>query len=421
METVILLFIIVLLTCLSGYFSSSETALFSLSSIKIKAYETNQDPRKRLIARLVLQPRDLLVTVFMLNTVINILLQNVASHFFGASAGLDLTIGVPLILTLLFGEIIPKYIGIQNNVAISYYVAPSINYIQNLLRPIRKLIIRITLPISQMFFFFLKKEKSISKDELQHVIQKSEEEGVLAREEAELIWGFLNLQDATVKELMRPREDMLYYDLREPLTKLTYLIVDQQCSRLPVCDQNVQNILGIIDAKRFFLKSQQLQTSEDLIPLLDKPFYVPETTLARPLLRRLEEKAQELAIVVNEYGFISGLITYEDLVEVVVGKIADLRDQKQLYTIAGPNEIIASGKLELSQFNQIFNVEMESPENMVTIGGWLTEKIGDIPKSGTKLQTDGFLFQVLAATPTRIRRLYIRNLNPKPRTPPHKL
>lgn len=406
-----IVFLIVLIF-LSGYFSSTEVALFSLSSVKIKAYEINPDPRKRLIARLVLQPRDLLVTIFMLNTVVNILLQNVVSHMYGTQAGWEFTIGVPLALTLIFGEIIPKYIGIQNNAAISYYVAPTINMVQNLLKPIRKLIISITLPISRFLFFFLKKEKDISKDELQHVIRKSEEQGMLPREEAELVWGYLNLQDATVKELMRPREDMLYYDLKEPLSKLAHLIVDQQCSRLPVCDQNVQNILGIIDAKRYFMHSGVLNSPYDLIPLLDKPFYVPEMTLARMLLRRLDERGQELAMVVNEYGFITGLITYEDLVEVVVGQITDLRDQKRLYTRAGPNEIIASGKLELSEFNQIFNAELESPLNMVTISGWLTEKTGDIPKSGTKFEIEGFLFQILAATPTRIRRLYIRKIYP---------
>ena len=229
MESLLPIILLLVLLFLSGFFSSSEVALFSLSSVKINAYESNPDPRKRLIARLVLQPRDLLVTVFMLNTVVNILLQNVVSHMFGHYARWELSIGVPLVLMLVFGEIIPKYIGIQNNVAFSYHVAPTINVVcKNLLEPIRKLIIRITLPISRIMFFFLKKEKNISKDELQHVIRKSEEQGVLPREEAELIWGYLNLQDATVKELMRPREDMLYYDLREPLSKLIYLLVDQQ-------------------------------------------------------------------------------------------------------------------------------------------------------------------------------------------------
>lgn len=406
----ILIISLVILTFLSGYFSASEMSLFSLSSMQIKAYRFSHDSRKRLIAKLLLQPRDLIVTIFMINTLINILLQNVASHMFGEGANWGLKVGVPLILMLLFGEIIPKYIGIQNNISLSYFVAPIINFLQNLLSPLRKFIIAVTVPISRVMFFFLKKEQSISTEELQHVLKKSEEHGVLSPDEAELVWGVLNLQDATVKELMRPREDILFYDINEPLSKLIYLFVDQQCTRLPVCDKELEEVKGIITAKQYFLQKDLLRTPEDLQSILTKPFFVPEATLAPILLRRLDEQKQELAIVVDEYGSISGLITYEDLVEVVVGKISDLRDQKNLYTRSGKDEIIASGKLELSEFNEIFNANVESPNNMVTIGGWLTEQIGDIPKIGMQIESNNFLFQVLAADPNRVRRLYIRKL-----------
>ncbi len=258
-------------------------------------------------------------------------------------------------------------------------------------------------------FFYLKKEPSISKDELEHVLKKSEEHGVLQPDDAELVWGYLNLQDTTVKEVMRPREEILFYSLQEPLSKLTHLFVDLQCSRVPVCKDTIENMLGIITAKNFFLNSTNIKTSSDLNNYLLKLYFVPENSLARTLLRRLDERNQEMAIVVDEYGSISGLITYEDLVEVVVGKISDFRDQVSLYTRAGPHEIIASGKLELLDFNEIYDTNLES-ENMVTIAGWLTEKLGEIPKAGSKFEIEGFLFQILAADPNRIRRLYIRHL-----------
>jgi putative hemolysin len=413
MEIGILIFALIFLTFCSGYFSASEIALFSLSSTKIKAYQSDPDPRKQLITKLVLTPHDLLVTVFMLNTLVNILIQNTASDMFGKSAGWGLKVGFPLVITLVFGEIIPKYIGLQNNISLSYYVAPSINMLQYLLKPIRKLIIDITAPISRVLFFYLRKEQDISKEELRHMLKTSQEHGVLQSDETELVWGYLNLQDAFVKELMRPREDVLYYDIAEPLTKLNYLFVDQQCSRLPVCDKSLDNVLGIITARNFFMHRHALFTGNQLIPFLSKPFYVPETTPARKLLNRFDEQKQVFAIVVNEYGTISGLITREDLVEVVIGEISDLRDVKSLYTKAGDNEIIASGRLELAEFNEIFNVNLVSENNLLTIGGWLIEHIGDIPKSGTKYETHQLLFQVLAADPNRIRRLYIRKLSDK--------
>jgi putative hemolysin len=122
----------------------------------------------------------------------------------------------------------------------------------------------------------------------------------------------------------------------------------------------------------------------------------------------LDERNHEVAMVVDEYGSITGLICYEDLVEVVIGEIADRRDEKKLYTRSGKNVIITSGKLELSEFEEIFGVGLSSANNMMTVGGWLTEQLGDIPKSGSNFQIGDFFFHILAADPNRIVRLYIR-------------
>ena len=146
------------------------------------------------------------------------------------------------------------------------------------------------------------------------------------------------------------------------------------------------------------------------MPILKKPFFVPESLHAHSLLRQLYERKESIAIVVDEYGSVSGIITLEDLVEVVVGPIVDRRDEKSHYTKAGDGVIIASGKLELGEFEEIFGIELPSENQMVTIGGWLTEQLGDIPKPGTKYVTDDFLFHVLAADSKRVRRVYVRRL-----------
>lgn len=408
MESIIFIIALIFLLLCSAYFSSSETALFSLPSIKVKSYIQDPDPRKRLIAQLVMQPRDLLVTVFMLNTFVNILIQNVASSMF-ANGGWINKVGLPLMTTLIFGEIIPKNFGLQHNVTLSYWFAPSINFLQKFLKPIRRFVIAVTTPISNAMFFFLKKEESISREELQHVLKTSEAHGVLKPEEAALVWGYLDLQEALVKELMRPREDFLSYEISEPLTKLTYFFAEKNKSQIPVYEKELDNMLGIISAKYFFLHYQEIRTSDDVRKFLARPLYVPENTPVRILLRRLQEQKQSMAIAVDEYGSIAGLITRDDIIEEVIGKSAAETDQGKLYTRSGENEIIASGKLELSDFNDIFDANLES-DTMVTIGGWLTEMMGDIPKSGQKYKTNEFLFHVLAADPNRIRRIYIRKL-----------
>jgi CBS domain containing-hemolysin-like protein len=394
----------------SAYFSGSEAALFSLSTLRLRAYHYDVDPRKRLIAHLLSKPRDLLVTVFMLNTFVNILLQNTTSHLAGSAGGWITKVGIPLLLTLIFGELLPKYVGLQHNLVISYWVSPVISFFQKLLTPLRNATMAVTLPLSKILFFFLKPESPITTEEIQHILKQSEEQGVFTPEEGEMINGYLYLQEATVKELMRPREEILYHDIHNPLTKLIHIFVDERCTRVPVCNDNLDNILGVITTKQFFLHRQEIDSSQDLTPYLFKAFYTPETTSAWDLLRRLTAQKEEMALVVDEYGSLSGLITREDLIETVVGEIADLRDGASLYTSAGKNEIIASGKLELDIFNRLFDTHLESPTHRLTIGGWLTERLSEIPKSGTKYELEGCLFQILAATPSRIRRLYIRKL-----------
>lgn len=360
------------------------------------------------------RPRDVLVTILILNVVANISIQNTVSSLFDAFPDWSLRVGIPLILTLIFGEVIPKSVAIPNNERISYRVTPWISGVAWLLSPIRKALTKATSAISRFLFLFLRDEKEISPAELRHVLKTSEESGVLQGQESRLIGGAISLQETLVKERMRPREEILFYNIQEGIGSLIHLLVDQEATRVPVCDGKLENLLGILSARRFFLEQPTIQTSRDLTAILRKPCYVPETTKASALLKLLRDRRESLAIVVDEYGSISGLITQEDLIEAVIGEISDLRDAKSLYTPSGEDVIIASGKLELSQFKEIFGVELESKENVVTLGGWLTLQLGDIPQTGARYATDQFLFYVLAADPNRVRRIYVRRLAQRP-------
>ena len=403
-------FLLVLLLLSSAFFSCSEVALFSLSSMKVKVFRADADQRKQLVAHLLSSPRDLIITILVLNVITNILFQNVISSLFGAFSAWILHIGLPLVLTLIFGEMIPKSIGLANNDAISYRVAPCIYRLQKFFLPIRKVLVAITQFLMRLLFFFLKKEPDLSVDELEYALKASRQLGVLNEEEAELIQGYLQLSESQVKELMRPRADILFFDLEEPLTKLVRMFVDQQCSRVPICQKNLDSVIGIMTSQIYFLHKEKLHQPKDMIAILQKPFFVPEMTSAPMLLRQMLDRLEFLALVVDEYGSVSGLIALEDLVETVVGEIADARDEKADYTSSGKGIIIASGKLELSEFEKIFGIALPSINNMITLGGWLTEQIGDIPKAGFKHTAHGFLFHVLASDHKRVRRIYVRQL-----------
>lgn len=407
------IFLLLGLILFSAFLSGSETALFSLSSFTVRSYKQDPDLRKRLIHHLLQNPRELLVTIMMMNVLANILVQNTVSNLFGEFSSWTLNVGVPLLLTLFFGEIIPKSLALPNNEQIAYRVAGPVAKLARFLGPIRTRLTELTSYISRFLFFFFGKEKAISPEELEHALKTSQAKGIMHPEEAQIINGYLDLQEALVKELMRPREEILYYNIEDPIEKLYALFTDEECSRVPVCEGDLDNLLGMISTRRFFLYSDQIQKAEDLKKILKKPFFIPESTKALHLFRLLRQKGESIAMVVDEYGSISGLITQEDLIEEVVGEIADRRDSKLRYTRSGEDVIIASGKLELKEIEDLFGITLESASNAVTIGGWLTEQMGDIPRAGTRYATDDLLFYILASDPNRVRRVYIRSLHPK--------
>jgi CBS domain containing-hemolysin-like protein len=216
-----------------------------------------------------------------------------------------------------------------------------------------------------------------------------------------------------VKELMRPRDDVLFYDVEDPISKLVHLFVDEECSRIPICKGGLDSILGVMTGNLFFLHREELEISKNWDSVVERPFFIPESIPAKTLLRQFYDRQESFAIVVDEYGAVSGIIALEDLVETVIGEIADRRDGKALYTRSGEDVIIASGKLEIAELEKIFDLTLDSEHHMVSVGGYLTEKMGDIPKSGSKYMTNDLLFHVLAADPTHVRRVYIRHLKRK--------
>lgn len=405
----ILVFTLCFLIFISAFLSGSETSLFSLSPMTLKFYERSENPKRRALAELMSRPREVLVTLLMVNILVNILVQNTVANLFDWG-GWGLKVGLPLFLTLILGEVIPKTIAFAKNVEMAPLVAPIVGALSSLLSPVRRPLTKLTHWISRFFVLFLRREDEVSREELRHILQESEEYGVLLPSECNLISGSFDLKDSLVKEKMRPRDEVVYFNINDSLETLLSLFIDQEVSRVPIIENDIEKLLGILQAKDFFFAKEGIHETKDVLPLLRKPEYVPESMNAWALLKLLREKGERLAIVVSEYGSISGIVTQEDLIETVVGEIQDLRDASSLYTRASDDVIIASGKLELSEFKTIFGIPLTSKENIVTLAGWLVEQMEDIPTIGMKYVTDSFLFYVLAAEPNRVKRIYVRCL-----------
>ena len=261
MTAILILFLFILLFA-SAILSGSETALFSLSSVQLKSYKKSKDPRSFLIYSLMERPRDVLVTILMLNVLCNILVQNTVSSLFDQYSAWALKVGVPLALTLLIGEVLPKSIAMSNNSRIAYKMAPVISKTAQILGPFRKKLTTLTSWISQVFFVIIQDEREISAEELQHVLKTSQASGVLLPQEAKLMGGALDLQETLVREVMRPREEILYYDIKEPIAELIHLFADQRTTRVPVCDGDLENLQGILSTQEFFLFQESIQQVE---------------------------------------------------------------------------------------------------------------------------------------------------------------
>lgn len=407
----ILIGILVFLVILSGVASSSETAFFSLSTLKIKSFKDSDQHRKYLVYEQLSRPKELLITILMVNVLVNISIQNVSSGIFDKYSSWALSVGVPVAIVIIFGELIPKTVGLLNNEKIACAVSPIIKAIQTVFLPIRVILSKITGVISPIIFFFLKKDPDISITELQHALDSSYALGVISSEESELVGGYLKLEEASVKEHMHPHDEIPSFDInRESLEDLFRIFKENNYPKILVCENGIENVLGLFMAHDLFTNIDKIQEPKDIIPFLSKPLFVPESMPAKSLLIIFYRKKESMALVVDEWGSISGVITLEDLIELILGEIYDKKNFFKHYTKASEDVIIASGKMELAEFEDVFSVELKSDQNVVTIGGWLTEKLGDIPPSGTKYESDGFIFQVLRSDPNRIKRVYIRKL-----------
>lgn len=391
-----------------GLLAASETSLFSLSSLQVQSFAHHEDKKKRLVGSLLLKPRDLLVTILMVNIAMSILVQNIVASVFDDEGSFWVNVLVPLVLVIVLGEVIPKALALSFNEAIALKMAPFVSKVQALLRPVRVVLLMIIQPISRFFFFFLKTEPEISIDELKTALKASEKYEILSKGESRLIYGYLDLEEFTVKELMTPRTNMIAFAVHEPIEHLTQIISSQNISRIPIYDRDKNQILGILKVEALFALEGPLQGVDQVMPLLKKPFFIPETLPAKVAFNQMGHLKQSMAIAVDEYGTVSGLITKEDLIERLIGEVE--HDRSQLFTQVAHDVIIASSQLELAEFNAFFSSELESESNMATIGGWLIEKLGEIPKSGLKVTIHGFFFHVLSATQKKIKTLYIRKM-----------
>lgn len=411
--------IIFLLLLFSAFFSGSEVALFSLDQKKLKDNFNQSGIIYRYLTNLINFPRRLLVTILIGNTLINIAVSILAvslaldiSRHFNISAKITVAAQILIItiLVLIFGELIPKLLASKNPVQFSRVIAIPLNLISILLFPIAELITEF-IRIASSKLNLDKFKSPLTQDEIVDLAKIGKEKGAIEDDEHSLISGIFMFSGLTVEEVMTPRVDIVAVSIEQTFRNLVKIITDSGHSRIPVYKNNLDEIIGIVFAKDLlgYLKKADEKQNFVLETLLKKPFYVPNTKLISELLKEFQERKVHLAIVVDEYGGTSGLITLEDIIEEVVGDIWDEYDREENdITKISDNSFLVLGKTKISDLEEELGINISSDqEDYDTLAGFVLVQAGSIPKENFSFNVKGLNFTVKEVQKKRIKKILI--------------
>ncbi len=307
-----------------------------------------------------------------------------------------------LAVYILFFEFLPRLLNTYFKKRILLMLLPSYKIPFALAKPI----------------LFLEKIKSTEKDtdeqheaseeEIDALIEEAEEEGIIEKEEGELLKSVVEFGDTVVREIMTPRISIISIQENATIQELRDLVIKEKHSRIPIYKESVDNIEGIIIAKDLLEYSDDIQKEDAIEQLIRPVFFIPESMKVAELLKELQERKQKIAIVVDEHGGVSGLVTMEDLMEEIVGEIQDEYDKdKPQFIEQGPFDYIVLGDAEVEELEDLFDMELAS-DDYITVGGLITHHLGRFPKIGEKLDLKGLELEILEAGQKSIKKLRIR-------------
>jgi CBS domain containing-hemolysin-like protein len=249
--------------------------------------------------------------------------------------------------------------------------------------------------------------RETSDEEIQAFIEEAQEEGIIETEERGLLKSVVEFGDTVVREIMTPRVDVTAIKSDTTIEKLREMVIKEKHSRVPVYKDRVDNIEGIVIAKDLLEYADDKFKNSSIEPLIRPVYYVPESMKVAELLKELQKRKQKLAVVVDEHGGVSGLVTIEDLVEEIVGEIQDEYDREETQIIErGPSDYIVSGDAEVEEIEELFDLEFVE-DNYITIGGLITHHLGRLPDVGEKLQIKGLSLKILEVDQKTIKKLRI--------------
>ncbi len=402
------LFILVLLIGGSAFFSMSETALMSITKLDVRHMTTNKVKGAKLVGTLIEDTSKLLGSILVGNNLVNIgasaLATVVATDLLG-NAGVGIATGVMTLFVLVFGEITPKSIASKNPQKIAVLVSKPIFLVVTIVSPIVKILMVITNGLVRLLGGKSDANESfITADKLKTIVTVSHEEGVIQKEEKEMLHNIFNFGDSYAKDVMIPRTDMITIDIEASYSEVMEIFKQHQFSRMPVYKDSNDNIVGMLYIKDLLMNSvdhEQFAISS----ILREAFFVHEFNKIDKLFKKLQLKKIGMAVVVDEYGGTSGLITIEDLIEMIVGDIDDEYDLDQDdFVQLSEDEYLIDGSFRISELNEKMELDIVSDE-FDSIGGYLVGVVDRFPQNGETVKTDNLTFIIEDADNKRINKI----------------
>lgn len=427
------LLLLVFLTGVNAFFASAEMAVVSVNKNKIKIMADNEDNKNaKLILNLLEEPTKFLSTIQVAITLSGFLASASAAASFSKPLGTFLLkYGIPypysenisLVLvtillsffTLVFGELVPKRVALQKAESISLFCVKPILVISKISSPFIKLLSSSTAVVLQILGMKTEKlEENVSKEEIRSMIEAGQAKGVFNETEKEMINSIFEFDDITAQEIMIPRTDVYTIDADVPVSEYLDELLNTKHGRIPVYKGDIDNIIGVLHLKDFILEARKKGFENvDIIPILRKPYLVPETKNIDELFKEMQRERKSMAVLIDEYGGFSGIVTMQDLVEEVMGDIEDEHDNtfQQIEKIDDFNYII-DALFPLDELEEKFGITVKTDEtkNYNTVSGYVIDILGIIPDSsyiGKEVETEKIIFKIISIKENRIEKLKI--------------
>ena len=403
---------IIILLCLSAFFSSSETALTTVNQIRMRTLADNGDKRAARVLHVTGNPGKMLSAILIGNNIVNLSASSISTslaiHLFG-NTGAGIATGILTFLILIFGEVTPKTMATIKADSMSLTVAAPIGFLMKILTPVIFIINKLSLGLMFLLHVNIKDaQKKMTEEELRTIVDVSQENGVIEHEERDMIHNLFDFGDAEAKEIMVPRIDMTFVQADATYQEVLDIFRQDMFTRLPVYEDSTDNVIGIINMKDFLLQNDTPGFS--VRNLLREPYFTYEHKNTADLFLEMRKSSISLAIELDEYGVTAGLITLEDLLEEIVGEIRDEydADEEDDITRISDREFYVLGSANLDDVSEALSLHFTS-DDYDTIGGYCLGLLDHLPEKNEIILTDNnILIRIDRMEKNRIERIYIR-------------